>query len=150
MAPGWPNASPRDLGAQGLVIISGISEFPLGTFAAPKISPSRNCILSGMSVGVLVVEAVESSGTRITARLAREQDLDVFAVPGNVTNQQFPGTKHTHQAGCQAGRDLRRRVGRSPDRSATCTDPSPPLNLPPSPPHLYSRTTGFLLTNADS
>src|SRR5579864_4310894 len=79
--------------AEQILALDGalISEFPMGTFAAPQNFPIRNRVISGMSIGVLVIEAGEYSGTRITSRNALEQGRDVFAVPGNVTNKNAWG-----------------------------------------------------------
>jgi DNA processing protein len=64
-----------------------VSELPMGTFPAPQNFPRRNRILSGLAVAVLVVEAAENSGTRVTARCAADQNRDLYAVPGNVTSK---------------------------------------------------------------
>jgi len=82
-----------------------ISEYPLGTKPKPENFPRRNRIMSGMSLGVLVVEAGESSGALITANLALEQNREVLAVPGSILSPASRGTNHLIQEGAKAVRD---------------------------------------------
>jgi DNA processing protein len=77
----------QEIARQGLML----SEFPLGSPAYPQNFPIRNRIVSGISLGVLIIEGAQYSGSGITASLAMDQGREVFAVPGNITSKMSWG-----------------------------------------------------------
>jgi DNA processing protein len=95
---GLDQVYPRDHKKLGEEILAAggtiVSQFPLTTPPVSENFPYRNRIISGLSLGVIVVEAAENSGSLITARLAIEQNREVFAVPGNITSRNSFGTNY--------------------------------------------------------
>lgn len=87
----------RQIMQQGVLI----SEYPLGVSPRADNFPRRNRIMSGLSLGVLIVEADETSGAMITAHMALEQNREVFAIPGSILSPASRGTNRLIQEGAK-------------------------------------------------
>ena len=114
----------QQIAKQGVVL----SEFPLGTTPEAHNFPRRNRIISGLSLGTVVVEASARSGALITAQFALEQNRDVFAVPGPIHSGKSLGTNSLLRQGAilvQSAQDILNEISHLPQAT-------PPQSAPPS------------------
>lgn len=115
-----------------------LSEFPLGTPPLAMNFPIRNRIISGLSLGVVIVQASEKSGATITAEFALEQGREVFAVPGNVNLEQSRGSHKLIKQGAKLTEDINDILEELGIPTVRYQEEQEVITLPPAEQSIYS------------